>query len=68
MRKKCDNQIAFDKTGHKNAIDQVFTTPPGYNKMLPVLLLNSTLKLIESFESHLTNILFDTSTTSRAHS
>lgn len=46
MCKNCDNQIAFDKTGYKNAIDRVFTTSPGYNKMLPLLLLDSMLKLL----------------------
>lgn len=40
----CDNQIAFARTGYKNAIDLVLITLSGYNKKLPVLLLKSVFK------------------------
>lgn len=46
----------------------MFTVPPGCNKKLPLLLVEPMLKTELSFESHLTNILLDTSVTRNAHS
>lgn len=44
-----DNQIAFDITGYKNVRDLVIMVPASYNKMLLVLWLQQTLKMLYNY-------------------